>query len=46
MQTSYVNAPHRPNDYTGEGYGGGGGYDYGNDYGLPGAVILDFTPDE
>ena len=40
-----MQGPDRPTDNMGEGYGGGGNY-YNDDSGLPGAVILDFAPDE
>ena len=35
--------PERPDFQTGEGFGGGG---YQKSYGLPGAVLLDFVPEE
>ena len=39
--------PDRLNSRIGEGYGGGGGSYYDDPYiGLPGAVILDFSPDD
>ena len=36
----------RGDDRQGEGYGGGGGYGGWGTPGLPGAVILDFLPDD
>ena len=38
--------PYRLSDRVGEGYGGGGSAEYGPVPSLPGAVILDFVPEQ
>ena len=38
--------PVRLSDRVGEGYGGGGSAEYGPVPSLPGAVILDFVPEQ